>query len=93
VLGDKNMTRKRFKKLLMGRYKFSRNEAERISRRGDYTIEERDDSTIISGRIVVFKPNYWRFKSRREYAELLRESFSKLIAEGVDRCSEKKKIY
>ena len=71
----------------MGRYKFSRNEAERISRFGNYTIEERDDTTIIGGRIAIFKPNHWKWTNRREYAELLRESFSKLIAEGVDRCS------
>lgn len=79
------MTRKRFKKLLMGRYKFSRNQAENISRTGNYTIEEREDSTIIGGRIVIFKPNYWKMTNRKEYAELLRNSLAKLVADGIDR--------
>lgn len=87
------MTRKRFKKLLMGRYKFSRNEAENISRTGNYTIEEREDATIIGGRIAIFKPNHWKITNRKEYAELMWENFSKLVAEGVDRWSQKKEIY
>ncbi len=79
------MTRKRFKKLLMGRYKFSRNEAENISRRGNYTIEEREDTTIIGGRISIFKPNHWKWKNREDYAKLLWDSYAKLIADGIDR--------
>jgi len=79
------MTRKRFKKLLMGRYKFSRNQAENISRAGNYTIEEREDTTIIGGRIAILKPNHWKMTNRKEYAELLWNSFAKLVADGIDR--------
>lgn len=65
----------------MGRYKFSRDEAEHISRAGNYTIEEREDTTIIGDSIAILKPNYWEITNREEYAELLWDSFSKLVAE------------
>lgn len=51
------MTRKRFKKLLMGRYKFSRNQAENISRWGDYTIEECKNGTKIAHKIFILGNN------------------------------------
>ena len=79
------MTRKRFKKLLMGRYKFSRNQAEKISRAGNYTIEEREDTTIIGGRIAILKPGHWKMTNREEYSELLWNSFAKLVTDGIDR--------
>ncbi len=82
------MTRKRFKKLLMGRYKFSRNEAENISRRGNYTIEEREDSTIIAGHIAIFKPNSLRWVNREAYVKLMWDSYAKLLADGIDRRSK-----
>lgn len=82
------MTRKRFKKILMGRYKFSRNEAENISRRGDYTIEEREDTTIIGGRIATLKPNHWKWTNREDYAKLMWDSYAKLVADGIDRIRE-----
>lgn len=84
------MTRKRFKKLLMGRYKFSRNQAENISRAGNYTIEEREDTTIIGGYIAILKPGHWKIKNREEYAELLWNSFAKLVADGIDRMEDVK---
>ncbi len=79
------MTRKRFKKLIMGRYKFSRNEAERISRFGNYSIEEREDTTIIGGRIAIFEPNHWKWTNREDYAKLMWDSYAKLVADGIDR--------
>lgn len=79
------MTRKRYKKLLMGRYKFSRNEAEAISRWETRSIEEKEDTTIIGGCIAIFKPNHWRVMQREKYIELMWENYSKLIAEGIDR--------
>ncbi len=79
------MTRKRFKKLLMGRYKFSRNQAENISRCGNYTIEEREDTTIIGGSIAILKPNHWKAINRKECVELLWNSLAELVADGIDR--------
>lgn len=79
------MTRKRYKKLLMGRYKFSRNQAENISRWEVRSIEEREDTTIIGGRIAILKSNHWRAIQREDYAELLWPNYSKLVADGIDR--------
>lgn len=80
------MTRKRFKKLLMGRYKFSRNQAENISRWGDYTITINEDSDLIANRICVLKDGFFdKLKSREDYVSSMWNDFSKLVADGIDR--------
>lgn len=79
------MTRKRYKKLLMGRYKFSRNQAENISRWGERSIEEREGTTIIGGRIAIFKPNHFKWVNREEYSKLMWDNYAKLVADGIDR--------
>ena len=69
----------------MGRYKFSRNEAENISRWENRSIEEKEDTTIIGGCIAILKPNHWKVMQREEYVKLMWVNYSKLIAEGIDR--------
>ena len=70
----------------MGRYKFSRNEAENISRAGNYTIEEREDTTIIGGRIAILKDSFFdKLESREEYVNNMWNGLAKLVADGIDR--------
>lgn len=51
------MTRKRFKKILMGRYKLSRNQAEILSQEQNRTIEETEYGVCINGYYhIIEKP-------------------------------------
>lgn len=49
------MTKKRFKKLLMGQYKFSRNRAEVLSHECPRTIEKTSTGILINGHIHIFR--------------------------------------
>lgn len=49
------MTRKRFKKILMGRYKLSRNQAEIFSQEQNRTIEETEYGVHINGYYHIIK--------------------------------------
>ena len=49
------MTKKRFKKILMGRYKLSRNTAEKLSQEQNRTIEETEYGFHINGYYHIIK--------------------------------------
>lgn len=69
----------------MGRYKFSRNEAENISRWGDYTIVEREDSDIIADRICVIKDGFFdKLTCKENYVESMWKGFGDLITSKID---------
>ena len=74
------MTRKRFKKLLMGRYKFQRNEAENISRWGDYTIEECSSGTKIANKIFILGNNVNFTQALENQLDKFAESVTTMIS-------------
>lgn len=78
------MTRKRFKKLLMGKYKYSRNEAENLSRWDNRSIKEKPEGTIINDTIWIISGDYWKF-TPTENSKLIWDSFSNLVTDALDR--------
>lgn len=60
----KRLTKKRFKKLLMGQYKMSRNEAEGLSNEYPRSIVRKDSKTIINGHVLIFDEPLTLFGTR-----------------------------
>lgn len=71
------MTRKRFKKLLMGKYGYSRNQAENMSYWKPRTIEDYNGSVIICGTICIVNLDNVNFTLNKDFKELS-ESTKKL---------------
>lgn len=51
------MTKKRFKKLLMGEYGYQRNRAEKLSQEQPRSIEKKNSGTVINGHVFVLDKN------------------------------------
>lgn len=86
------MTRKRFKKLLMGQHGYSRNEAENLSRWPNRSIRKINNGTIINEQIFIIEKLDLSYKigDRETYAEEFWKTVTKLVDEGMERAKNER---